>query len=325
MKIILVTGGAGYIGSHVVKELHKKGYKAVIFDNLSRGNKFALKWGDFVFGDLNNISSIRKAFSDYSFDAVMHFASYAYVGESMENPQRYYQNNVVTTLNLLSCMLEFNVKKIIFSSSCATYGIPQRIPITESHYQNPINPYGQTKLIIEKILLDFNNAYDLKYVSLRYFNAAGADPDCEIGECHIPETHLIPLVLDAALNEKKHIKVFGTDYPTKDGTCIRDYIHVTDLANAHLLSLEYLLDGNVSDIFNLGNNAGFSVREVIDTAMMVTKQKIDFISEKRRDGDPPILVGSADKIKDILRWEPKFNCLQDIIKTAWKWHLKTYK
>ena len=325
MKTILVTGGAGYIGSHVVKELHNEGYKPIIFDNLSTGNKFALKWGNFIYGDLNNINSIRKIFSDYSIDAVMHFASYSIVGESVESPQKYYQNNVVGTLNLLSSMLEFNVKKIIFSSSCATYGIPQKIPITESHYQNPINPYGQTKLIIEKILSDFNNAYDLKYVSLRYFNAAGADPDCEIGECHIPETHLIPLVLDAALNEKNHIKIFGTDYPTKDGTCIRDYIHVTDLANAHILSLEYLLNGNVSDIFNLGNNTGFSVREVIDTATMITKQKINFISEKRRDGDSPILVGSADKIKDILRWKPKLNCLHDIIKTAWKWHLKTYK
>ena len=325
MKTILVTGGAGYIGSHVVKELHNEGYKPIIFDNLSTGNKFALKWGNFIYGDLNNINSIRKIFSDYSIDAVMHFASYSIVGESVESPQKYYQNNVVGTLNLLSSMLEFNVKKIIFSSSCATYGIPQKIPITESHYQNPINPYGQTKLIIEKILSDFNNAYDLKYVSLRYFNAAGADPDCEIGECHIPETLLIPLVLDAALNEKNHIKIFGTDYPTKDGTCIRDYIHVTDLANAHILSLEYLLNGNVSDIFNLGNNTGFSVREVIDTATMITKQKINFISEKRRDGDSPILVGSADKIKDILRWKPKLNCLHDIIKTAWKWHLKTYK
>lgn len=320
--MILIVGGAGYIGSHLNKEISKKGYKTVVFDNLSYGYEKFVKWGIFERGDLGDIEDIRKVFKKYRIEAVMHFAAFTYVGESVEDPQKYYMNNVKNTLNLLQVMLEENVKYFVFSSTCATYGNPARIPITENHPQNPINPYGKSKLIVEEILKDYSDAYGLKYASLRYFNAAGADPDCEIGEMHDPETHLIPLVLDAASSKREDIKIFGTDYDTSDGTCIRDYIHVTDLADAHILALEYLQKGGKSDIFNLGNGNGFSVKEVIETAREITGKPIKEVEVERRPGDPPVLIGSSKKAMEILKWKPKYHDLSRIIETAWKWHKK---
>lgn len=252
----------------------------------------------------------------------MHFAAFTYVGESVEDPQKYYINNVSNTLNLLKVMMEFDVKNLVFSSTCATYGEPIEIPITESHPQNPISPYGRGKLMVENILSDYSRAYDLKYVSLRYFNAAGADPDSEIGELHEPESHLIPLILDAASGKRESIGIFGTNYDTYDGTCIRDYIHVTDLADAHLKALQYLENGGTSDYFNLGNGSGFSVLEVIEKAKEITGREINITEEERRAGDPPVLVGSSDKIRKVLKWKPKYNDLSLIISTAWKWHEK---
>jgi UDP-glucose 4-epimerase len=320
--MILIVGGAGYIGSHLNKEISKKGYKTIVFDNLSYGHEKFVKWGIFERGDLGDIEDIRKVFKKYRIEAVMHFAAFTYVGESVEDPQKYYMNNVKNTLNLLQVMLEENVKYFVFSSTCATYGNPARIPITENHPQNPINPYGKSKLIVEEILKDYSDAYGLEYASLRYFNAAGADPDCEIGEMHDPETHLIPLVLDAASSKREDIKIFGTDYDTPDGTCIRDYIHVTDLADAHILALEYLQKGGKSDFFNLGNGNGFSVKEVIETARKITGKPIKEVEVERRPGDPPILIGSSKKAMEILKWKPKYYDLSRIIETAWKWHKK---
>jgi len=323
--MILIVGGAGYIGSHINKELYKMGEKTLVFDNLIYGHKEAVKWGKFIEADLNNIDDIKSVFQKYSIKAVMHFAAFAYVGESVTNPKKYYQNNVANTLNLLNIMLEFNVNNFIFSSTCATYGNPIETPITESHPQNPINPYGQSKLMIEKILNDYSNAYNFNYVALRYFNAAGADIDCEIGENHTPETHLIPLVLDAAIGKRENIKIFGTDYDTKDGTAVRDYIHVTDLAQAHILALKYLQKGGNSTIFNLGNGEGYSVSQVIQCARKITEKEIHSIDEPRRDGDPASLIGGAKKAKEILGWKPKYESLEDIISTAWNWHQKLYK
>lgn len=318
--MILIVGGAGYIGSHLNKEINKRGYETVIFDNLSYGHEDFVKWGNFFKGDLGNIEDIRLVFRKYSIEAVMHFAAFTYVGESVEDPQKYYMNNVKNTLNLLQVMLEEGVKHFVFSSTCATYGNPVEIPITENHPQNPINPYGRGKLIVEHVLKDYNDAYGLKYVSLRYFNAAGADVDSEIGELHDPETHLIPLILDAAAGKREDIKIFGTDYDTPDGTCIRDYIHVTDLADAHILALEHLQNGGKSDFFNLGNGNGFSVKEVIDEARKITGEKIKATEAPRRPGDPPILIGSSKKAMEILKWEPKYYDLSKIIETAWNWH-----
>lgn len=258
---VLVCGGAGYIGSHVNKQLNKEGYETVVFDNLIYGHRDAVKWGHFVQGDLKNIDEIEAVFQKYSIEAVFHFAAYAYVGESVKEPEKYYYNNVANTLNLLHVMKKYGCNKIIFSSTCATYGEPERVPITEDMQQSPINPYGASKLMVETIFQDYSKAYDLKFVVLRYFNAAGADPEGEIGESHIPETHLIPLVLDAASGKRQDIKVFGTDYDTPDGSCIRDYIHVYDLATAHLLALHYLEEGKESNFFNLGNALGTSVLE----------------------------------------------------------------
>lgn len=323
--MILVVGGAGYIGSHANKLLNKRGYKTVVFDNLVYGHKELVRWGEFVLGDLAEIEQIRLVFKRCPIKAVMHFSAFAYVGESVENPEKYYINNVANTLNILKVMKEFDVKYFIFSSTCATYGNPVKIPIAEDHPQNPINPYGQGKLMVEKILSDYCNAYDLKYVSLRYFNAAGADPDHEIGEWHEPETHLIPLVLDAAIGKRENITIFGTDYDTPDATCIRDYIHVTDLADAHILALEYLFNNGKSDVFNLGNGNGFSVKDVIETAKEVTGRDILDIADERRAGDPPVLIGSAQKIREALNWQPRFFELKKIIGTAWNWHQTLYK
>jgi UDP-glucose 4-epimerase len=320
--MILIVGGAGYIGSHLNKEINKKGIKTVIFDNLSYGHRDFVKWGTFERGDLGNIDDIRAVFKKYPIEAVMHFAAFTYVGESVEDPQKYYTNNVKNTLNLLQVMLEENVKYFVFSSTCATYGNPVEIPITENHPQNPINPYGKGKLMVETVLKDYSDAYGLKYASLRYFNAAGADPEGEVGELHNPETHLIPLILDVAAGIREDIKIFGTDYDTPDGTCIRDYIHVTDLSEAHILALEYLQNDGESDFFNLGNGNGFSVKEVIETAEKVTGKDIKAVGAERRAGDPPILVGSSDKAKEKLNWKPKYDELSTIIETAWNWHKK---
>lgn len=320
-----MTGGAGYIGSHAVRQLKKAGYKTLILDNLVFGHHEFVDPKELIVGDLSDKNLLTKIFSENRIYAVMHFAGYAYVGESVENPSKYYNNNVGSTLNLLDAMIEYGVKIIIFSSTCATYGEPVEIPITETHPQSPINPYGRTKWIVEKILRDFDTAYGLKSVCLRYFNAAGADPDGGIGEDHNPETHLIPLVLDAALGIRPAITVFGYDYPTDDGTCIRDYIHVNDLADAHVLALKYLSEGNQSEFFNLGNGNGFSVDQVIETAKQITGRTIPVTRGIRRAGDPAILIGSSEKARRTLGWQPKFNELQQIISTAWQWHQSRFK
>ena len=318
--MILVTGGAGYIGSHTNKELNRAGYETVVVDNLIYGHEDFLKWGAFEKVDLRDLSGITDIFESYSIETVMHFAAFTNVEESVENPQEYYLNNLRNTLNLLQVMLEFKVKKLVFSSTCATYGNPIEIPLTENHPQNPINPYGRGKFMVEQVLKDYNSAYALRYVSLRYFNAAGADPEGEVGERHNPETHLIPQILDAAIGRREDIKIFGTDYDTPDGTCIRDYIHVTDLADAHLKALKYLEAGGKSQVFNLGNDNGFSVREVIETARKVTGKEIKVTETDRRQGDPPILVGSSQKAKELMGWKPKYDDLSQIIRTAWQWH-----
>ena len=283
---VLVTGGAGYIGAHACKALARAGYTPITYDNMVYGHRSAVKWGPLEEGDITDCARLEAVMRKYTPKAVMHFAAYAYVGESVEKPSKYYRNNVAGTLTLLESMRNCGIDKIIFSSTCATYGMPEQIPIPEDHPQNPINPYGRSKLMIEWILKDFAAAYDMRYVSLRYFNAAGADPDAEIGEDHDPETHLIPLVLDVASGKRAQIEIFGTDYDTPDGTCIRDYIHVTDLADAHLLALEYLISGGNSDVFNLGNGNGFSVREVIATALKITGCDIPYLESDRRAGDP---------------------------------------
>ena len=320
MSKVLITGGAGYIGSHTNKALYLDGYDTLVLDNLVYGHSEFVKWGSLILGDLADREQLRLAFRHFDIQAVMHFAAFAYVSESMAKPNRYYHNNVINTLKLLDVMLEFGVKDIVFSSSCATYGIPQKLPISEYHPQNPVNPYGRTKLIMENILADYASAYGLRYVSLRYFNAAGADPETEIGEQHEPETHLIPLVLDAAKGRLDTIQIFGTDYETSDGTCIRDYIHVSDLAQAHVLALQHLQNTGKSKAFNLGNGSGFSVREVIECAKQVTCKEIPVQESPRRSGDPPILVADASRAISDLGWSPKYCNLKDIIDTAWKWH-----
>lgn len=320
MGKILVCGGAGYIGSHINKQLNKEGYETIVFDNLVYGHMEAVKWGELVVGDLSNLSDIDAIFDRYEIDAVFHFAAYAYVGESVDNPEKYYYNNVVNTLNLLNVMKKHDCNKIIFSSTCATYGVPDRLPITEDMPQNPINPYGATKLMVERIFKDYHKAYGLEFVVLRYFNAAGADPDGEIGESHNPETHIIPLVLDAASGLKPDVKVFGDDYDTPDGSCVRDYIHVTDLATAHLLALHHLEQGGESDFFNLGNERGTSVFEVVESVRRVTGNKFLTSIAQRRPGDPAKLVGSSKKVQEVLGWIPQFSDIDTIISHAWKWH-----
>ena len=323
--MILIVGGAGYIGSHVNKVLNERGYETIILDNLSYGHEETVKWGTLCKCDLANINEVDDIFTKYDINAVMHFSSFIDVGESVRNPEKYYNNNVVNTMNLLNVMLKHDVKKFIFSSTCATYGIPQKIPLTENHPQNPINPYGWTKLMVERILKDYDTAYGLKSVILRYFNASGADESGIIGEWHNPETHLIPLILDAAMGKREDIKIFGTDYDTPDGTCIRDYIHVTDLADAHILSLEYLNKNNQSNQFNLGNGQGFSVREVIESVKRVTGRNFNVTQTQRREGDPAILIGSSKKAKDTLGWDPQYVNIDKIIETAWNWHQKLNK
>ncbi|MDR0676511.1 MAG: UDP-glucose 4-epimerase GalE [Elusimicrobiota bacterium] len=315
--MILVFGGAGYIGSHSVKHLLENGYDCVVADNLVYGHKDAVLVKNFEKVDLKDKDGLDKLFKKYKIDTVIHFAAYAYVGESVVNPQKYYQNNVIGTLNLLDTMIANNVKKIVFSSTCAVYGNPEYTPIDEKHPQNPISPYGQSKLMIEKIMADYQKAYNLKYIALRYFNASGACDNAKIGESHNPETHLIPLVLKAIKGDIKNITVFGTDYDNFDGTCIRDYIHVEDLALAHRLALEKLDEFN--GYINLGTGIGTSVKEIIKTAEKVTGKKCPVIYGDRRAGDPPKLFANNDMAKDVLGWEIKFNKIEDILKSAWEW------
>ena len=325
---VLVVGGAGYIGSHMVKALADAGFRTTVFDNLSRGHRDAVVAGDFVKGDLQNLDELKKLFDAYQFDAVMHFAAFCYVGESVQSPLSYYRNNVAGTLNLIDAMKSAGVDKFVFSSSCATYGMPKKIPITEGEPQNPINPYGQTKLMVERILKDSAEAYSLQSIALRYFNAAGCDPEGVLGERHDPETHLIPLVLLEAqrvLKGGKHgdttLCVFGDDFDTPDGTCIRDYIHVQDLCTAHMSAMKRLLEQKTEgfEAYNLGNGQGFSVKQVIDTCRKVTGVNIEYRIVDRRTGDPAQLVGSAEKARTFLQWEPRINTLEDIIETAWRW------
>ncbi len=322
---VIVTGGAGYIGSHACKFLHKNGYEPIVYDNLVSGHRSFVKWGDFIYGDILDTKKLIEVFNIYKPIAVIHFAAFAYVGESVENPAKYYQNNVAGTLSLLEAMRITKINRIVFSSTCATYGNPVELPIMETHPQNPINPYGKSKLMIENILSDYSDAYGLEYVALRYFNAAGADPEGEIGEWHDPETHLIPLVLDTALGKREKMYVFGDDYDTKDGTCIRDYIHVNDLASAHYAALKYLENGGLSDVFNLGNGEGYSVSEIIDQAKNITGKSIHTEKKTRRKGDPPVLIGDASKAESKLHWTPELDDIESIIKTAWNWHSKISK
>lgn len=320
---VLVTGGAGYIGSHTVLALQKAGYEVIVLDNLVSGHRDIVEKSlhvKFINGDISDRALLDRLFATYPIAAVLHFAAYMAVGESVTNPSEYYRNNVVGTLTLLEAMLAASIQKIVFSSTCALYGVPKSIPITEDHPQNPISPYASTKQMVERILGDFDIAYGLKSVCFRYFNAAGADPSGLLGEDHSPETHLIPLVLLTALGKRESVSIFGTDYPTKDGTCIRDYIHVTDLAQAHVLGLEYLLKGGDSQAFNLGNGNGFSVREVIEAAKLVTGGDIELVECDRRPGDPPVLVGSSDKARKILGWQPQYSDLRQIVTHALAWH-----
>ena len=324
---ILVTGGAGYIGSHAVLALKQAGYEVVILDNLVYGHRDLIEQVlkvELIEGDTGDRDLLDKLFKSRDIAAVMHFSAYAYVGESVSNPAKYYRNNVIGTITLLEAMLAASVKKFVFSSTCATYGVPETVPIPEDHPQNPINPYGATKLMVERILSDFNEAYDFKSVRFRYFNAAGADPSGQLGEDHNPETHLIPLVLQTALGKRESISIFGTDYPTNDGTCVRDYIHVSDLADAHVLGLEYLLNGADSTYFNLGKGNGFSVKEVIETARQITGKEIKAIECDRRPGDPPALIGSAEKARNILGWQPQYPSIKNIMTHAWEWHQKRH-
>ena len=322
--MILVTGGAGYIGSHCVLALLGKGYDVVVFDNLSTGHIETIttlkKHGNVIFcqGDLLTPNSIDAVFKQTNIDAVIHFAAFSQVGESVKNPAKYYRNNVVGTLNLLDAMLNNNVKHIVFSSTAATYGEPKYIPIDENHPQEPINPYGQTKLMIEKIMDDYDKAYGLKSVRLRYFNVAGADSEARIGEWHEPETHLIPNILKSTFSGGKTFEMYGTDYDTKDGTCVRDYINVEDLAQAHLLALEYLKNGGSTNYFNLGTKEGNTVKEVFDLCEKITEKKIPVVIMGRREGDPAKLVADNSKAKEVLKWEPE-KTLEDSIKSAYEW------
>lgn len=316
---ILVTGGAGYIGSAAVEDLQKKGEKVVVLDNLVYGHKQAI--GEnvvFYEGDIGDKNLVEQILTEHEIEACMHFSAYAYVGESVEQPQKYYENNFVQTLKLLEVLIAKNVKKFIFSSTCATFGEPQYMPLDEKHPQFPVNPYGWSKFMVERALADYDKAYDLKFVALRYFNACGATERC--GEHHDPETHLIPLILFAAQGKRESISVFGDDYPTPDGTAIRDYIHISDLSQAHLLALEHLRKGGESQFINLGNGTGFSVMEVIEAARKVTGKEIKAVIAPRRAGDPSRLIANSTKAQEVLGWKPNFPEIEQIIEDAWKWH-----
>jgi UDP-glucose-4-epimerase GalE len=320
---ILVAGGAGYIGSHTVKELARSGTDVLVFDNFSSGRRDLVGDRPCVRGDLMDKAAVREVFGSNRFEAVLHFASLIQVGESYADPRKYYTHNLLSTLNLLDAMLEAGVHRLIFSSSAAVYGVPLETPITESHPLNPANPYGQTKLMIERILQDYDRAYGLRSISLRYFNAAGADPDGETGEIHNPETHLIPNILLGLLGKGPKLGVFGNDFPTPDGTAVRDYIHVTDLAEAHVLALKALLAGGLSDTINLGTNTGYSVLDVIREAARVTGRQVPYDVLPRRHGDVAVLLASKEKAERVLGWKPRLSALRTIIETAWNWHRKS--
>lgn len=316
---VLVTGGAGYVGSHACKALDRAGYVPVVLDNLSRGNEWSVKWGPLERGDVLDRARLDDVIRKYQPEAVLHFAAFAYVGESVENPSKYYRNNVCGSLILLEALRDHGIDCIVFSSTCAIYGVPERLPISEMHPQVPVNPYGTSKLTVERMIEDFGTAYGLRSVCLRYFNASGADPEGEVGEEHVPETHLIPLVLAAAAGRRESISVYGTDYPTTDGTCIRDYIHVTDLADAHVRALRYLKAGGDSVKLNLGTGQGISVRSIIEKAQHVTGRQVAVINAPRRSGDPPQLVADAAQARHLLGWAPNFPNVEAHIAHAWDW------
>ncbi|HWR04295.1 MAG TPA: UDP-glucose 4-epimerase GalE [Humidesulfovibrio sp.] len=324
MSTILVSGGAGYIGSHTVKRLHEQGFTPVVLDNLSTGHSDFLRWGSFVLGDVGSAETLDAVFSAQRVDAVIHFASSICVGESATDPLTYYANNVANTIALLQAMRRNAVPLFVFSSSCAVYGPPFDGLLREDHPVGPISPYARTKLMVELILEDCARAFGLKYACMRYFNAAGADPGAQVGERHLPETHLIPLVLQVALGQRPEVKLLGDDYSTPDGTCIRDYIHVQDLAEAHVLALRYLEAGGRSGAVNLGNGTGYSVREVLDAAASVTGKAIPYSVVPRRPGDSPRLVGDASKARDVLGWKPEYPDIREILATAWQWHKADY-
>jgi UDP-glucose-4-epimerase GalE len=317
---ILITGGAGYIGSHTAKRLAAAGHEPVVFDDLSQGHDWAVKWGPLERGSLSDPARLAEVFAAHRVEAVVHFAASALVGESMGNPTKYFRNNTVATLNLLDAMRTAGVGTIVFSSTCATYGNPVRVPIDETHPQAPVNPYGESKLMVEKMLRWYGEAYGLRWIALRYFNAAGADPDGEIGEDHDPESHLIPLVIGAARGTHPPVKIFGTDYPTPDGTAVRDYVHVMDLADAHLRALERLGSGTPSQAINLGTGRGHSVREVVDTVARVAGRPVPAVESPRRPGDPPELVAAPARARDVLGWTCQYAGLETIVRHAWAWH-----
>ncbi len=316
---ILVTGGAGYIGSHTIKQLLRRGRRVVALDNLCAGHRELVLCDEFVQADLVDLNGLRELFAGYQIDAVLHFAAYTAVGESVEDPEKYYRNNLVGSMNLLRVMLEHEVRRFIFSSSAAVYGVPLQLPISEEHPTAPVNPYGRTKRMFEEVLKDCGDAYGLAHVSLRYFNAAGSDAEGQIGEWHEPESHLIPIVLEAAAGLRPHVELYGTDYPTEDGTGLRDYIHVDDLARAHVVALEALEDGYAASLYNLGIGHGYTVRQVIDTCRAVTGRAIRAVEGPRRAGDPPALVADPRRAQRELNWRPEHTDLESIVETAWHW------
>lgn len=319
---VLVTGGAGYVGSHTCKALSRAGYVPVVLDNLVHGHRWAVKWGPLEVGDLRDAWRLAEVLADYRPAAVLHFAAFAYVGESMTAPAKYYENNVVGTLNLLQAMRNASVRLLVFSSTCATYGIPQVVPISEGHPQTPVNAYGRTKLVIEGALRDFSLAYGMRYATLRYFNAAGADPDGEIGEDHDPETHAVPLAIATAYGQREVFEILGTDYPTHDGSAVRDYIHVADLAEAHVLALEHLLRGGDSVALNLGTGNGHSVRQLVQTVEAVTGRTVRTREAARRSGDPATLVADPTQARAMLGWSARRGSLREIVQSAVNWHLR---
>jgi UDP-glucose-4-epimerase GalE len=319
-RSVLVTGGAGYIGSHTCKALAAAGYSPVTLDNLAYGHRWAVRWGPFEQADLADRLAVERVLREHRIGAVIHFAAYAYVGESMADPGKYFRNNVANTLNLLEAMRVAGVGRIVFSSTCATYGIPEAVPIGEDHPQRPVNPYGESKLFVERALHWHGVAHGLRWTALRYFNAAGADPDGEIGEDHQPETHLIPLAIETALGRRRELLVMGTDYPTPDGTAIRDYIHVADLADAHVRALRHLEANGISGALNLGTGHGHSVREVVAMVERVSGRQVNARNAPRRAGDPPALVAAPGRATELLAWKPRWSSLQSIVQTAYRWH-----
>jgi UDP-arabinose 4-epimerase len=317
---ILISGGAGYIGSQTAKCLSHAGFEPVVYDNLSTGNRWAVKWGPFVESDLCNQVSLRETLKRYHVTAAIHFAAHAYVGESVREPRRYFENNVINTLNFIHVLLDSGVNQVVFSSSCAVYGVPECFPISESHSKLPVNPYGDSKLFIERVLDWYGRAYGLRWSALRYFNAAGADPSGDLGEVHNPETHLVPRLIEAALGRLESVEIYGVDYPTQDGTAVRDYVHVLDLAEAHVAAVQHLLSGGESFSANLGTGQGVSVREVITAVERVSGATIDAKTAPRREGDPPVLIADPTNAQRILGWRPRLSSLDSIVSSAWDWH-----